>query len=169
MAGGFDSITEVKRSLKLVLEGSVFEANLAEIEIDLGLVGPAAVPRAQRIYKHELPISRPPEVFPFVELAGIRSERVPDESDVENYNHLIQLSWTFIGDREERLVEWVEAAILATRKTLLRKPLVLPGGTGGFMLTGSEDYSELADIVGFDSPFIKGGFIEVVVPTMGVC
>ena len=154
-----DSVTAVKRAVVALLQTAAFEEALQGVEVELGV----QVPRPRQFYTHEL--TRPPDAFPAVEVATPRSE-IDRETDAHSYRHHLLVTWTFIGDDETHVVEWVEAALLASRRLLFRALLDLDG-TEVPIIPQGESYTMLTRARNLPATLIKAGVLELIVPTVG--
>jgi hypothetical protein len=174
---GSDSVTAIKKSLQRLLEGQPLEDRLLEVETELtaALGATVTIPRIYstintggtgKVYRHELPIGRPPDQFPTVEIIASRSEPV-GQSIADEYLHRLQITWTFIGDTEETIVAWVEGAVIATRRLIANRLLSLSGGVSAPMIAGNEEYAELLRVANMSAPLIKGAMMEIAVRTIG--
>jgi hypothetical protein len=173
---GSDSVTAIKKAFQSLLESQVFENRLSDVETELTAVlgTTVTIPRIYsavntggtgKIYRHELPLGRPPDQFPTVELISTRSEPQGDSLD-QGFVHQMQVTWTFLGDTEETIVAWVEGAVLATRRMMYNRPLNL-SGVEAPMIAGNEEYAELLRVSNMSQPLIKGAMLEISVPTYG--
>lgn len=152
-----DCAVAITKALKTLIESSAFLDELNAVSIDNGVTELPALAAVYRTDKKLL------SELPSCEIA-VRSASPFGESDAQQYTTRVFVIFTLVGDDEERLTDWVHCYVLALRR-LTYRVLLDVGEVAVAMRPGTEDYSGI-NSGGPHAPFLKGGSIEVVVPTV---
>jgi hypothetical protein len=156
--GHMQSVTQVKRALKAALADRLpFFLQRADLDAADGVITP--VPYV--IYtteKWEL------AGFPAIEITVI-SSRPTQDSHAQVMEHRVPVAFTLTGDDEETLTIQVERYMWAVRQ-VVRDLLLAPDSLCGPIDVGDETYTPL-DNKGTERVFVKGGWVELRVTTVG--
>jgi hypothetical protein len=104
--------------------------------------------------------------YPSIEIIATNSASTVD-SHAQVYRHRVVVSFTITGDDEEVLTAHVERYMWAIRHLARDTEFDVPAITGPID-TGGEQYSPLdrRTSAGVEMPFVKAGFIELLVTTV---
>ena len=150
-----EHITQAKRRLKALLLDKL-PAKLTDLEPEIGRVEPP----------HEIHTTNKVGDlggYPAIELGGTGSSG-DGRTSAQIYRHRIICSVTVAGDDEEQLTLDAEAYIYAIRQ-IARDTQLEELGCGP-VDTGEEEYTPVSRRQNVETPFVKGGFIELFVKTL---
>lgn len=152
-------ITQAKRALRdLLIERLPLKLQLADGQCGDGIKTPVPA-KVHTTDKADL------EDYPALELIVTSSQSMRD-STAQVYKHNVVIGFTLVGDDEETLTAQDERYMWALRQVCRDTLFDPPIGTGPID-TGGEQYTPLAQRPqGLESPFVKGGYIEVFVTTV---
>jgi hypothetical protein len=152
-------VTQVKRALRtLLIEQLPIVLQIADISAHDGVTTPVPV----SVFTSEKYAA---EGYPSLELIAT-SSKARSNSAAQMVEHSVVVGFTLTGDDEERLTVQVERYMWAIRQ-IARDTLFQPEPPTGPIDTIGEQYTPLLNKpAGVESPFVKGGFLNLLITTV---